>query len=57
MGARQKLNEVNVLGALGTAGLIGLLAQSWIVFAILGVALIAAGLHSGGIRPAKDRQR
>ena len=56
MGARQKLNEVNVLGALGTAGLIGLLAQSWIVFAILGVALIAAGLCNGEIRPDKGKR-
>jgi len=56
LGARQKLNNVNVLGALGAAGLIGLLAQSWIVFTIVGVALIAAGLHSGDIRPTKDKR-
>ena len=50
MGARQKLNQAHLNGALVIAAVIGVATQSWTVFWI--AALIAAGssLHSGDIR-------
>lgn len=50
MGARQKLNQAHLNGALVIAAVVGIATQSWTVFWI--AALIAAGssLHSGGIR-------
>ena len=57
MGARTKLNEVNVLGALAIAGLVGILTGSWTVFLVAGALLVAAGVYSGDIRPSKGRRR
>lgn len=50
MGARQKLNQAHLNGALVIAAVVGIATQSWTVFWI--AALIAAGssLHSGDIR-------
>ena len=50
MGARQKLNQAHLNGALVVAAVVGIATQSWTVFWI--AALIAAGssLHAGGIR-------
>lgn len=50
MGARQKLNQAHLNGALVIAAVVGIATQSWAVFWI--AALIAAGssLHSGDIR-------
>ena len=53
MGAREKLNSVNIVGSLGVAAIIGGLAGSWTVFAVVAVALIATGLCTGDIRPSK----
>ena len=57
MGARKKLNEVNVLGALGAAGLFGLLTESWAIFVIAGALLIVGSIYTGGIRPGGGRRR
>jgi len=50
MGARQKLNQAHLNGALVIAAVIGVATQSWTVFLI--AALLAAGssLHTGDIR-------
>jgi hypothetical protein len=56
--ARKKLNELNVAGAVGAGGIVGLLTGSWIVFAVVSAVLIAAGIGSGNIRlDRKNRQR
>ena len=57
MGARTKLNEVNVLGSLAVAGAVGILTGSWTVFLVTGALLVAAGVYSGDIRPSKGRRR
>ena len=57
MGARQKLNEVNVLGSLAVAGAIGVVAGSWLVFVVTGAVLIGASIYSGDIRPSRGRRR
>ena len=51
MGARQKLNAAYVQGGLIVAAIVGIMGQSWIVFAAAAVILIGLGLHGGEIRP------
>jgi hypothetical protein len=55
--AREKLNELNVVGALGAAGVVGLLCGSWTVFIVAGALLIAAGSKTGDIRLRKSKRR
>ena len=50
MGAKNKLNAGYINGALGVAGLIAFFAQSWTVFAVAMVALLATSLLAGDIR-------
>ena len=50
MGARQKLNEAYVNGALVVGGIAGLLTGSWTIFFITSAALIGVSTYSGGIR-------
>jgi hypothetical protein len=57
MGARQKLNEHHIVGALGVAAIVGALGQSWMLFVAVAATLIAADLYSGKIRPDKDNCR
>jgi hypothetical protein len=57
LGARTKLNEANVLGSLGAAGVLGFLTGSWAVFFVAGAVLIAAGVYGGDIRPGKGKSR
>ncbi len=55
MGARQKLNGVHVTGCLVIAGIVGALAESWMVFLIVAVVLLACSVHDGGIRLKRRR--
>lgn len=50
MGARQKLNQAHLNGALAIAALIGAVTHSWTIFLL--AALLAAGssVYGGGIR-------
>ena len=57
MGARTKLNQHHVVGALGVAAIVGGLAGSWVVFVAVAAVLIASSIHSGEIRPDKGRKR
>jgi hypothetical protein len=57
VGARKKLNEVNVLGSLGAAGVAGILTGSWFVFLAASAVLIVAGIYSGDIRPDRNKRR
>ena len=57
MGARQKLNQHHIVGAIGVATIVGGLAGSWLVFGAVAVVLIAGSIHAGEIRPDKGRKR
>jgi len=50
MGAKRKLNEANILLCVLVAGLIGGLTQSWLLFVLVFVVLLAAAYHGGSIR-------
>jgi len=50
MGARQKLNAIHILGAVGAAGLLGLATGSWTVAVITGAVVFGLSLHRGDIR-------
>lgn len=56
MGARQKLNHAYVNGAMFWGAMIGLMAQSWVIFFIVTAITLLFGLHSGGIRPTGRRR-
>lgn len=50
MGARQKLNQAHLNGALVIATVVGAATQSWIVFWAAVVIAAGSGLHAGNIR-------
>lgn len=50
MGARQKLNQANVNGALAVAALVGAVTQSWTVFVLAAVLAAGTSMYGGGIR-------
>lgn len=50
MGARQKLNQGYVQGALVIAGVIGAACGSWTVFWIAAIILVGSSLQSGEVR-------
>jgi hypothetical protein len=55
LGARQKLNSIHILGAIGTAGLLGLATGSWVIAAITGAVVFGLSLHKGDIRLKRRR--
>lgn len=55
MGAREKLNVSHINGSLFLAALVGWLAQSWSVFVLALVILIALDLYAGHVRPRPRR--
>ncbi|MBL9085015.1 MAG: hypothetical protein JNK76_24640 [Planctomycetales bacterium] len=57
MGARSKLNQAYLNGALVVAGVCGTLFQSWGVFAVALVALLGASLRNRDIRTDDRRRR
>ncbi len=50
MGARQKLNAVYIYADLIVAAILGLAMQSWLMFLGSAVVMVAASVHTGGIR-------
>jgi hypothetical protein len=50
LSARHKLNVANVNGALIIAAFAGLVLESWLVFVVVAVVLIACAMHNGDIR-------
>lgn len=48
--SRDKLNSLHLLGSIGIATLIAVLAKSWILFVVIAGALVFASLYSGEIR-------
>lgn len=55
MGARQKLNKAFFNGSLLVAAFVGILADSWLVFGLTLLVMLALSLHSGEIRTSKKR--
>jgi hypothetical protein len=51
MGAKHTLNSIYCVGVLIAASLIGGLAESWGVFALVLTVLVAAAYHNGSIHP------
>jgi hypothetical protein len=51
LGAKRKLNSLYFQGAVVTAGVAGLLTQSWTVLLVVLALLTAAAVISGNIRP------
>jgi hypothetical protein len=44
------LNTHHVAGAVGLAGIIGLITGSWIVAAVVGTLAVGMAIHAGDIR-------
>ena len=57
MGAREKLNQAYLNGAVVVAAVIGLVAQSWTLFWIAVAYVVATSIYGGGIRPKPVRPR
>lgn len=58
MGARQKLNQAHLNGALVIAAVVGVMTQSWAVFWIAALIAAGSGFCGGGIRlRGRDKQR
>ena len=58
MGARQKLNEGYLFGAIAVASIFGLLAQSWTVFFVFTAVQLLASLCVGNFRSrGRDGQK
>lgn len=55
--ARHKLNASAIHGVLLIAGVIAFLGQSWSVFWLLVIALLATSVMSGDIRPTGHRRK
>lgn len=50
MTAKHKLNSAYIQGTLVIAAMVGILTESWLVFLLVAVVLISAGMHDGSIR-------
>jgi len=50
VGAREKLNNNHIVGAVGVAGLLGLVTGSWLLAVLAGAVLVGAAIHSGDVR-------
>ena len=50
MSARKKLNQAAVFGGFVFATILGTMSQSWIIFVIVFVFLVASSLYAGDIR-------
>ena len=53
MGARRKLNNAAIMGNLVLASGLGFLSESWLVFIIAALILVAVSWYSGDIRKGK----
>jgi hypothetical protein len=55
--AREKLNKAYLAGSLLLAGLVGILAESWLIFLFALIVFVGLNLYSGEIRPNRRRGR
>ena len=54
--AKDKLNASHAVGAIGIAAVIGIVAQSWVLFILVAAGLIAVSLATGEIRLPTNRK-
>ena len=57
MSAREKLNSAYLIGAILPAAVLGWIAGSWTVFALVATAIVVFAMFSGGIRPPPPARR
>jgi hypothetical protein len=57
MGARHKLNQAHLLGAVAIAAIAGLLTESWAVFFIAAAILLGGAICAGDIRFDSRRRK
>lgn len=57
MGARQKLNQAYLNGALVIAAVVGIATQSWSVFWLAVIFVVGSALYAGEIRPNSRRPK
>lgn len=57
MGARQKLNQAYINGAVVLAAVAGIACQSWLVFLGAMIFAIVMNVYGGGIRTARRNRR
>ncbi len=57
MNARQKLNSINVSGAVFLAAVLGGVFESWAIFLITLTVLIAGAIYCGDVRPDRRWRR
>ena len=56
MGARTKLNQIHLLGAVGIAAIVGVLVQSWVAFFIAVAVLVGGAIYAGDVRLGNRRR-
>lgn len=56
MGARQKLNQIHLVGSAVVAAILGWLTGSWMVFFIVLVILLVLCCFTGDIRPRQNQR-
>jgi hypothetical protein len=54
--AKDKLNASHAVGAIGIAAVIGVVAQSWVLFSLVAVGLVAVSVATGEIRLPTNRK-
>lgn len=57
MGARQKLNQAYLNGALVLAAVVGIATQSWAVFWLAVIFVVGSSFYAGDIRPNGRRMK
>ena len=57
MGARHKLNQAHLLGAVAIAAIVGLLTESWAAFFIAVAVLVGGSIYAGDIRFDSRRRK
>jgi hypothetical protein len=57
MGARHKLNQFHLLGAVGIAAIVGLLTESWAAFFIAVAVLLGGSIYAGDVRFDRKHRR
>ncbi len=55
--ARDKLNAAAIHGVLIVAGVVALFVQSWLIFWLLVVVLLATSVMAGDIRPTSRHKK
>lgn len=56
MGARSKLNQAHVHGAVLVGIILGCATESWAIFWIAILYCVASSMHDGGIRLNRDNR-